>query len=810
MRYIISLALTIAITAGASAESIITGKITDSGTNEPLAYVNIYVEGTYIGTISNDDGEYYLKIPVIPANVIISHLGYKTGSLTIEKPGDIKADISLTPFHLQLEEVVVTAKDENPALRIMREVIKKKQEFRKRMKSYKARAYTRLRIEKDDVIVSMAESVSKVYWDREEGAHEDFVAVKNSKQLTYLTDMDVGASNVTDLYNDKVELINTGFITPTHPKALNYYDFKIAGRQYLNDQLVYHIEVKPKSKLQPLFLGRISILYEEFAMIAADLETPDDYHFHEMLKNFKGKYSQKFSDYGAEFWLLTDSQVEESIELDMGLLAFPEGTARKTIVISGYMINTNVKDDIARISTANESAETAARKLAVGEEFEGFEIVPLTPAEKKLYDHPDTTLTMINTFRPRGLMAPFLISKEDDIEEAMRTTREYAPIDIRPKIKPRGWYNRVEGLNVGISYKMLFRERLDVSAVGGYRTYMERVYYSGRLAYLLQKSERNKNVFIEYFDKTDTRYKSDVYSQTVMSLLPLFGEGDYFDYYNRRGFSAGIEYGVDKLKTTLSLALKSENNYSIGKKSNCSFFNTGYRQRINPAIAEGTMNSVLFRLDLDQAYFADFFEKTFGRSLKNRFIFEIEHSSPDYMDSDFDFTYYNLRVDLTLKTFFRNRSDYNYLRTRFVAGTYEGDLPPQRYMALDGSFYGYTPFGIFRTSYNRPVTGEKRLAFFWEHSFTSIPFEILGLDYCANNKYEFYLNGALGRTWIDGYDETGHSVYSPHYYREYQGEIGASMKFKFRFIGIRLDGTRNLNNSHYYLGFNLKMISLSF
>src|SRR5690606_40707503 len=61
----------------------IIGKVTDTK-GQPLPYVNIYLQNSYVGTTTNDDGNYSLGISDIKENKITyQFLGYKTLTKTI-------------------------------------------------------------------------------------------------------------------------------------------------------------------------------------------------------------------------------------------------------------------------------------------------------------------------------------------------------------------------------------------------------------------------------------------------------------------------------------------------------------------------------------------------------------------------------------------------------------------------------------------------------------------------------------------------------------------------------------------------------
>lgn len=103
------------------------GIVTDEN-GLPLPFANIYIENTYVGTTSNENGLYELNIHNREQVVVIFQLlGYKTQkhNLKITKTPYI-LDVKLIEESYTLDEVVLNLQD-NPANKIIRKAI----EFRK-------------------------------------------------------------------------------------------------------------------------------------------------------------------------------------------------------------------------------------------------------------------------------------------------------------------------------------------------------------------------------------------------------------------------------------------------------------------------------------------------------------------------------------------------------------------------------------------------------------------------------------------------------------------------------------------------------
>jgi hypothetical protein len=90
----------------------VSGFVTDASNGEPLAYTNIYLENTTLGTATNDNGYYIIhKIPLGACRIIFSYVGYESGIVDtiIEKAQNYTINIELSPSPIEVEEVTVSA-----------------------------------------------------------------------------------------------------------------------------------------------------------------------------------------------------------------------------------------------------------------------------------------------------------------------------------------------------------------------------------------------------------------------------------------------------------------------------------------------------------------------------------------------------------------------------------------------------------------------------------------------------------------------------------------------------------------------------
>ncbi len=117
MKILISLLyLLIATISFAKQTTEISGRITNFQTGEPIFNVSIYLVGTYIGTTTNKDGYYTLKIPTGKQTLKFYHLVYnkKEIELDLKKDSVYTLNIELEEIVLQLGTVTVQGKQDIP------------------------------------------------------------------------------------------------------------------------------------------------------------------------------------------------------------------------------------------------------------------------------------------------------------------------------------------------------------------------------------------------------------------------------------------------------------------------------------------------------------------------------------------------------------------------------------------------------------------------------------------------------------------------------------------------------------------------
>jgi len=273
--------------------SQIKGTVTDNS-DKPLPFVNIFIENTYIGTTSNEDGVYELNVTSPKTyTVVFQYLGYKTVKKTVTIDAfPFSLDAVMIDEEISLNEVVINS-EENPANKIIREAIAKREANLEKIQSYRADYYSRglIRIKEapekilgQDIgdlgggldstrsgVIYLSETVSKLEFLRPNKLKEKILASKvsgddNGFSFNNANDVDF------EFYDNTIALGNQ-IISPIANNAFGYYRYKLEGVFYDDrGHLINKILVTPKRKNDPVFEGYMYIVEDQWTIYALELD----------------------------------------------------------------------------------------------------------------------------------------------------------------------------------------------------------------------------------------------------------------------------------------------------------------------------------------------------------------------------------------------------------------------------------------------------------------------------------------------------------------------------------------------------------
>lgn len=540
------------------AQQIITGKVVDAITLEPLPAAHIIIKGTYKGTIANADGEFTLRVDSLPAIITARFLGYQTSEQEIMPGHNEPLDFLMEEAFLEMEEITVTGED--PAISIMREVIRRKQIWRENLTTYSVDAYSRQQLKTDTSIVSISESISEAFWDRERGNRE---ILKSRRQTANIEGSDnfAGVSYLPNFYDDNLDIVEFDVVGVTHPNALSFYNFELVDFSKIDDKVIFEIEVTSKRKLQPLFEGTIFVQDEDYAMISVRLKPNDVIVFPPPVQEFNMYYEQQFSNFGGDYWLPVDFRMDGVVEVGVPGLRFPPIGFKQVSKLNDYKVNIELPD-----SLFNEWDWISVDSTTIDKSDSLFtatvDVIPLSRVELEAYDSLDSTATLEKAFQPKGFLTRFIdMDDDDDFEEESSTrvvtetnedgttttrTVHSGPGPIRKLINNLSVdarFNRVDAVYGGLKHERRYADRRVRSRVRmGYSSGYEELNYGADISWWPLQSTRRFAVTLGYDAVTDTRYDSDLFKKELLSTMPLFGYSDYFDYYRKEGVFLGAAY----------------------------------------------------------------------------------------------------------------------------------------------------------------------------------------------------------------------------------------------------------------------------
>jgi len=780
----------------AVAQHRVEGVVTDADTGEPLPSANILVKGTYSGTITNNDGRFLLDLEELPATLVVRYIGYQSEEIEVTEGMSGLLKVELQPSVLEMDEIVVTDKD--PGLSIMELVIERKKLWRDKLENFKADAYTRQKLENDTSIVSITESVSVLFWEKEEG-HKEVIKSRNQTSNIAEDQNFAGVNYIPNFYDDNIEIAGFNLVGVTHPDATKFYEFRLLETTKMDEKNVYKIDVIPKRTLQPLFEGTVYVLDEVYALLEVDLKPGRVVNFPPPVQDFNLAYRQQFNNFGTEFWLPVDMRVTGDIRISMIGLRFPNIRFSQVAAISDYEVNTELPDSLFK-----EHEVFLVDSLSVQDDtllsVRRVEKIPLTNEEEEAYAEIDSTRTLEKAFRPSGFLADAVMDDDDEdngnsfLSRAGRFVPDGFGIDVH--------FNRVDGFHLGGSYE---RNIIGFEAEGrvAFNTNTEFWDYGGRLERNIVRSPGFRlELTGGYFVDSQARYSSNIYPEVLNTVTAFFGARDYFDYYRSERFMAGFGVEVNSLDLDANVNYTTDYQKSVNRPDvfDYSLFGFHAGRRVNPAIDAGTKRS----LQVELGFNTD--DYNFGFTGRRQAVLTLEHSA-DWLGSDFGFTTLGAELDYNITTFFPRRLFSNTLDLRLAAGTAFGRVPHQEFGAVDGSVASFTPFGTIKTLRHLPYEGDEFWLITAEHNFRSVPFEWLGLWELADRGLSLIAFAGAAESRIrtksqsDFVQDFG---FEPRVSGGVHYEAGISLNNIFSIA--RLDFAKRLDASGFFIGFSVPRI----
>ena len=249
------------------------GKVVDAKTQKALSHVSVTHRN--VGTVTNEEGEFTLKLKETPATVTFSCLGYKSQHLSA---ADCKThEVEGKPVAMQASSVVlseIVVKGIDKPRQLVEEAIEKI-DVNYPQQPNLLRGFYRETTQKRNRFISVAEGVVDVYkspYYKMDG--RDGVAILKGRRLLSQRKNDTLAVKLQggpvlpvhlDIVKERDILLNLD--------ELNYYHFSYKGMKTMGDRMAYVIEIKPAIVVEyPLYQGNLYIDKETLAFTKIELE----------------------------------------------------------------------------------------------------------------------------------------------------------------------------------------------------------------------------------------------------------------------------------------------------------------------------------------------------------------------------------------------------------------------------------------------------------------------------------------------------------------------------------------------------------
>ena len=294
------------------AQTKVSGYIFDEN-DQPIPFANVIFKGSTVGTISNEDGRFYLESDENWESVQVSFLGYEM--LTFKLPKRINYDLRfvLKEEAAALNTVVIVSgkqskkESENPAIGILKKIWKRKRlNGLKQFKQYQYNQYEKVEFDlntidsaliksklfkgmefvfeevdtsritgKTYLPIFLNESVKKVSGDNTiNKKREDLLGNKNSgfSNNQIIIDFIDDLYSEYNVYDNYLKFFDKSFVSPLSRTGIQTYNYVLSDSAFIEDKWCYNIIYYPRRKNELTFKGDFWVNDSTFAIKEINLQ----------------------------------------------------------------------------------------------------------------------------------------------------------------------------------------------------------------------------------------------------------------------------------------------------------------------------------------------------------------------------------------------------------------------------------------------------------------------------------------------------------------------------------------------------------
>jgi hypothetical protein len=393
----------------------IKGKVFSADNKEALPFVPVIIKGTTIGAQTDFDGNYTIKTNKLGDSIVATYFGYKRSARKINKDLDVQElNIPMQNEGVSLEEVTVKA-GENPAHRIIRNVIAAKEvNNRDKLEAYEYETYNKVEFdlnripkemrekkvlkpikfvfdnvdssfsdEKPSLPFFMIESISDFYFKKNPKRKREVVkaskitGIENTSISQVMGDM---YQNI-NIYDNNILVFNKQFASPISDNGFFYYKYYLEDSSFIGNNWCYHIRFKPKRTNELSFTGNIWIADTTWGVKRLEMSIPKDANV-----NFinSAAVTQEFT-YSDSTWMLRKDRLTIDFSPEKKSIGF---YGRKTTSYKDIVLNKPHEDKFYELGDKVDVNDDATKKS--DEYWQQHRHDTLNAREIKIYKMIDT------------------------------------------------------------------------------------------------------------------------------------------------------------------------------------------------------------------------------------------------------------------------------------------------------------------------------------------------------------------------------------------------------------------------------------
>jgi hypothetical protein len=293
-----------------SAQTKVSGMVLDDA-GEPVAFANVLFKNSTEGTITNDNGRFYLESDNNHEILIVSFIGFENQEITLKSRVNYEMEIVLAEAAEQLNEVVLISgkqsKKNNPAVDILRKIWAKKRENGvRKFKQYAFDKYEKVEFDlntidsalmqrkifkglefvfqdldtsritgKTYLPIFLNETFSKVYGDN--SLKEEIEEVLGNKNSGFDNNQAIIAfvkdlyQNY-DIYDNYLKFFDKSFTSPLSRTGVDTYNYALRDSAFIDNKWCYNIVYYPRRKNELTFKGDFWVNDSTWAIKNINLE----------------------------------------------------------------------------------------------------------------------------------------------------------------------------------------------------------------------------------------------------------------------------------------------------------------------------------------------------------------------------------------------------------------------------------------------------------------------------------------------------------------------------------------------------------